>query len=421
MKKMLKKVVSLSLASMLLLSSCGENNGNGSNNSGSSDNGSASSYVQGVTDESVKVGNSIAVSGALAPVGVPYKNGMEAYFLMVNENGGIDGRMIEYAHQDDEFNPEKGKAALEKMVYDEEVFALVGHFGTPIVGATLNDIVDIGIPSVYFATGTGILYNEEATGNERALFPVQPVYPMEGRIMASWAKGEFDASKIGVIYTGDDAGKDLLKGIEQESEVLGLEVVSEQVNVGDVDVSSAVTKIKDANVDLVIIAAIQNTFPQVAKELAKQGAEIDVLTTYVNADVVMVQSIQEDVGTKFDVYANAWVDLTSDELQVYTEWVSKVSNEDLSANAYAMTGWIAASFFVEGLRRLEGEEVTWESYIDAMESAPVSNPFGGELDFANGSRLGTGEMALVKMNIEEESGWEVSKEIMSMEQIINQN
>lgn len=72
--------------------------------------------AQGVTETSIKVGNSIATSGAFAPVGVPFKAGIEAYFKMVNEGGGVKGRKIEYVHQDDEFNPEKGKAILDKLV-----------------------------------------------------------------------------------------------------------------------------------------------------------------------------------------------------------------------------------------------------------------------------------------------------------------
>ena len=61
-----------------------------------------------------------------------------------------------------------------------------------------------------------------------------------------------------------------------------------------------------------------------------------------------------------------------------------------------MTGWIAASFFVEGLSRVDGV-VTWAKFIDAMESAPINNPFGGVIDYANGARLGTQEMNLSKV------------------------
>lgn len=372
--------------------------------------------VQGVTDTTVKVGNSIATSGALAPVGVPFKAGIEAYFKMVNDGGGVDGRTIEYVHQDDEFNPEKGKAAVDRMINDEKIFAFVGHFGTPIVGATLNDIKEAGIPAVYFATGTGILYNENAEGTDRGVYPVQPVYPMEGRIMAAWALGEFNASKVGVIYTNDDAGKDLLKGIKQEVEESNL--VAEQVPPNADDVSAAVTRLKNEGVDVVIIAAIQGTFPQIAKELAKQGNTAPALTTYVNVATSMVDAVKADVAGQYDIYGNAWVDITSPNMAEFGEWVNKVSDEDLSVNAFAMTGWIAAHFFVEGLKRVEGD-LTWESYMEAIESAPIKNPFGGEIDFADGKRLGTQEMSLVKMNAEAIGGWEAFVDFKSINDILN--
>ena len=362
--------------------------------------------AQGVTESTIKVGNSAATSGPLAPVGVPFKAGIEAYFKMVNEAGGVNGRKIEYIHQDDEFNPEKGKAALDRLINDEKVFALVGHFGTPIVGATLNDIKEAGIPAVYFATGTGILYNENATGKDRGIYPVQPVYPMEGRIMAAWAKGEFKGSKVGVIYTNDDAGKDLLKGIKQEAESMGdLVVIEQQVAPGAENVSAAVTKLKDENVDVVIIAAIQGTFPQIAKELAKQGMDKPAITTYVNVDQRMTEAVKADVAGKFDIFGNAWVDMSKPEIENYRKWIKETSKEDLSSNAYAMTGWIAAHFFTEGLKRVDGD-LTWESYMNALESAPVQNPFGGTIDFSEGKRLGTQQMSLSKMNPSVASGWE---------------
>ena len=358
--------------------------------------------AQGVTDTTIKVGNSAATSGAFAPVGVPFNAGIEAYFKMVNEKGGVNGRTIEFVHTDDEFNPEKGKAALDKLVNDDKVFAVVGHFGTPVVGATLDDLKEIGIPAVYFATGTGILYNENATkGEGDNIFPVQPVYPMEGRIMTAWAKGEFKADKIGVIYTNDDAGKDLIKGIETEAENIGgMEVVSEQVAPGAEDVSSAVTKIKNADVDVVIIAGIQGTFPQIAKELAKQGNTKPAITTYVNVDKTMVDLVKADVADKFDIYGNSWVDVTKPAMQEFASTVP----EEFAANAYAMTGWIAADFFVKGLEKVEGE-ITWENYIAAMEKEPIENPFGGMIDFADGKRLGTQEMSLAKMDLTSPTGW----------------
>ena len=149
------------------------------------DNAAVKDGTQGVTDTEILIGNSAAVSGAYAPVGVPFIAGIQAYLDMVNGAGGIGGRKITFIHYDDEFDPVKGKSYLQQLVEDDKVFAIVGHFGTPVVSATINDLKAYGIPSVYFATGIGQLYAEKATTNEEGynIFPVQPIYTTEGQIM----------------------------------------------------------------------------------------------------------------------------------------------------------------------------------------------------------------------------------------------
>jgi len=397
-----------------------DENGNGDNH-GNGDDAGTGGFVQGVTDDTILIGNSIATSGALAPVGVPFKAGMDAYIMMINENGGINGRMIEYIHQDDEFNPERGLAILDGLINDEEVFAIVGSFGTPVIGATFRELVDSGIPAVYFAAGTGVVYNENATdGDGRNTFPVQPVFPMEGRVFAAWAAGTFDAERIGVIFTNDDAGQDLVGGVRQEAETIGgLEVIAEQVAPGADDVTAAVASILAADVDVIVIASIQGTFPQIARELAAQGNTLPALTTYVNVDRTMVDLIADDMaGDSFDIFGSSWVDMTVPEIALYQEWIAQVSNEDFSTNAFAITGWIAMHTFAQGLERVDDGELTWESFIVAMEVAPVENPFGSAIDFSNGSRVGTQDLALAQMSIDEATGWVPYLPFMSMAEIL---
>ena len=336
----------------------------------------------------------------------------------VNDAGGIDGRTIKFLHQDDEFDPAKGKACLASMVEDEKVFAIVGHFGTPVVGATLEDLKDYGIPAVYFATGIGQLYNDKAVGRDRGIMPVQPIYVTEGQIMVARAVGDFGAKTIGIIYTNDDAGKDLLKGAQIKAAELGITLVEAQVAPGTDDASAAVTTIKDANVDFIIGGAIQATIPTIIKELAAQGNDKDVITTYVNVAPVIAEAVMAVTEGKFDVYGNGWVSFEGDRMNALQEFAAAAP--DYAANAYAMTGWIAASFFVEGLRRLEGDEIiTWENYLDAMESAPITNPFGGVIDFGGGKRAGTQEMNLSKINSTAPTKWEVVDGLRSMDDLLN--
>lgn len=380
------------------------------------DNGSNEKQAQGITDTEVFVANSAATSGAFAPVGVPFNAGIEAYFAKVNAEGGVNGRKITFKHQDDEFDPVKGKAMLSNFVEDEKVFAIVGHFGTPVVGATIEDLKDAGIPAVYFATGIGQLYNDNAVGRDRNIFPVQPIYKTEGQIMVARAVGDFGAKKIGIIYTNDDAGKDILWGVEQKAKELGVEVVAEQVAAGATDVSSAVTTIKNANVDFIVGGAIQATIPTIIKELAAQGVNKDVITTYVNVAPVIAEAVVNEISGNFDVYGNGWVSFEGEranELMVFAEHLPEYAD-----NAYAMTGWIAAHFFTEGLKRVEGT-ITWDKYMDALESAPIENPFGGMIDFSNGLRAGTQEMNLSKVKHGSANGeWETVKPLQSIEAIL---
>lgn len=419
---MKKRLLSLLLAGAMVfaLAACNNNDNPSGGNTDPTDNpGTTVENAQGVTDTEVLVANTAAVSGAYASVGLPFVAAIEAYFEMVNSEGGIDGRKITFLHEDDEFDPQKGRAYLQQMVEDEKVFAIVGHFGTPVVSATLEDLKSYGIPSVYFATGIGQLFAENATTNEEGynIFPIQPLYITEGQVMVARGVGNFGAKKIGVIYTNDDAGMNMLEGAEAKAAELGVELVSAQVTPGAADVSAAVTSIKGEGVDFVIVAAIQATMPTIVKEMANQNMTVPAITTYVCAAVSITEQIAADIAGKFDVYASSWKirdEDHADDVAAFTEWMP----EEYVENTDAESGWVAAHVFCEGLRRLEGEAVTWESYMAALEEAPIEIPFGGSIDFSNGQRMGVQSMLLSKCNPDVEGGWEVVYPMEDMATIV---
>lgn len=388
--------------------------------------GSKATVSQGITDTTIKVGNCAATSGAFAPVGVPFNAGLQAYIKKVNDAGGVDGRQIEFVHYDDEFDPVKGKAFTEQLINDDKVFAIVGHFGTPTIGATLDLLKETGIPTVYFAAGIAALYNEDATSPEKGegLYPVQPIYVTEGRLIVARAVEEHNAKKIGVIYTNDDAGKDLLLGVENQVQKLGgdYSVVKEQINPGAADVSSAVLKMKNENVDIIVAASIQATLPTIVKGLISQGVDKPVFTTYSNADATTIANFAADYSSssnKFPIYSNAWVDLSdAEEVNAFVEGMTNFGEPDYAGNAFAMAGWIAGHFLCEGLKRTEGKTLNWENFMDAMESAEFKIPMGGTVNYANGQRLGTQAMSLLKVSTDGAS-WENVKPVEDLNTIID--
>lgn len=381
---------------------------------------------QGVTETTIKVGNTAATSGAFAAVGVPFNAGIEAYFKKVNDAGGVDGRLLEFVHYDDEFDPIKAKAFTEQLINDDKVFALVGHFGTPTIGATLDLLKESGIPTVYFAAGIASLYNEDATTveNGKGLFPVQPIYVTEGRLIVARAVEEHGAKKIGVIYTNDDAGKDLLSGVENQVGKLGGDytVVTEQVNPGATDVSSAVLKMKDENVDVIVAASIQATLPTIVKGLISQGVNKPVFTTYSNADATTIGNFATDYAStsnKFPIYSNAWVDLSdADEVNAFVEGMTNFGQPDYAGNAFSMAGWIAGHFMVEGLKRVEGETLNWDNFMKGMESAEFKIPMGGTINYADGKRLGTQSMSLLQVS-EDGLTWVSAKPVEDLNVILD--
>ena len=418
----MKKLIALLLVFVMAFSLVACTEGETNNDGTAGNDGTTAESAQGVTADKIIIANSAATSGNYAVVGLPFLAGINGYLNMVNEAGGIDGRKIEFLHTDDEFDPVKGKSALVQYVEDDKVFAIVGHFGTPVVGATLEDLKSYGIPSVYFATGIGQLYADGATTNAEGynIFPVQPLYVTEGQLMVARGVGTFGATKIGMIYTNDDAGKNMLEGAQAKASELEIELVAEQVTAGSADVSAAVTAILSQNVDFVIVGAIQATMPTIVKELAAQGNTAPAITTYVNAAVAISEQIASDISGKFDVYVSSWKtrdDAHADDVALFKQWV----DDEYENNADAESGWIAAHVFCEGLRRLEGKTVTWEAYMKALEEAPIDVPFGGSISFANGRRAGVEEMLLSKCNINDASGtgWEVVYPMASMDTILN--
>lgn len=383
-------------------------------------------YVQGVTDSEILIANSAATSGTYAPVGGPFIAGLQGYLNMVNAQGGIAGRKITLLHTDDEFDPAKGSAALTKFVEDDKVFAIVGDFGAPVVAANVGQLKDYGIPAVHFVTGIGQLYAANAKTNADGynLFPVQPIYLSEGGIMVAYATGKFQAKKLGIIYTNDDAGMDFEKGaVAQIKSMQGIDYVEQQVPAGAADVSAAVTAIKQANVDFVIVGSIQGTMPTIVKELAAQSVNKDCITSYVNESFALSQAVVNDIQGKFDVYGLGWVDFTSPDAQAALAQYQANVDPQYATNLYGQTGWVAAYFFCEGLRRVENGQLTWASFMKAMEQAPINNPFGGAIDYSNGQRLGSQVMNLSKVvpeSVDYPAGWQQVEPLQTMSTLLGQ-
>ncbi len=406
--------------------------------------------VQGVTDTEILVGNTAGTSGTLMSIGGPFKAAMEAYFWYYNQpaktaaedmavtgladgggKGGYEGKKIRYIHYDDQ--GVDTVTMTDKLINDDKVFAIVGHFGTDGVVATLDDIKAKGIPMVYAASGVSALYNEEAKGYERAVMPVQPIYETEGRLMLARAVADtkdeilygLKATKVGVLNTSDDAGRGMKRGIEIQAKEMGVSVEYQEASAASgTDYSAAVTALKNKGCDVVIVATVA-PFANVLKAMKAANFDAKVLTTYSNAGAQTLADLATEgsITVNRPVYYSGWVDNTSatgyvDYLKlcmifqaydlahnialVENPYVPGVYLSAKALDAYAFAGYIAADVFCQGLDRVKAAdlELTWKNYVDQMESAEIVIPMGSgaKLDYSEGKRLGTTYLNLSKFD-----------------------
>jgi branched-chain amino acid transport system substrate-binding protein len=167
-------------------------------------------YDTGATDTEIKIGQTMPYSGPASAYGQIGKTQL-AYFKMINEQGGINGRKINLISVDDGYSPPKTVEMIRKLVEQDEVLFIFQSLGTPSNSAIHKYMNQKKVPQLFVATGA----TKWADPKEYPwTMGWQPNYQTEGRIYAKDILTNHPNAKIGVLYQNDDYGKDLLKGLK---------------------------------------------------------------------------------------------------------------------------------------------------------------------------------------------------------------
>ncbi|MGY3607406.1 MULTISPECIES: ABC transporter substrate-binding protein [unclassified Bradyrhizobium] len=171
----------------------------------------ANNYGPGVTDTEIKLGTTAPYSGPASGYGV-YGQAQTAYFQMVNDNGGINGRKINLVSLDNAFSPPKAVEQTRKLVESEEVFAIAGFLGTATNAAVQKYLNAKKVPSLFLTSGA------ERFNDPKEfpwIVPFYPIYVAQGAALATFILNEKPDAKIAVHYVNDDLGKDFLRGLKK--------------------------------------------------------------------------------------------------------------------------------------------------------------------------------------------------------------
>ncbi|AVT82220.1 ABC transporter substrate-binding protein [Rhodopseudomonas palustris] len=171
----------------------------------------ASKYSPGVTDTEIKLGTTAPYSGPASSYGI-YGQAQTAYFKMINDNGGINGRKINLISLDNAFSPPKAVEQTRKLVESDEVFAIAGFLGTAANAAVQKYLNGKKVPNLFLTSGAE-RFNDPK--EYPWIIPFYPLYVAQGAALGAYVLKEKPNAKIAVQYLNDDLGKDFLRGFKK--------------------------------------------------------------------------------------------------------------------------------------------------------------------------------------------------------------
>ena len=222
----------------------------------------------GVTATEVKIGNTNPYSGPASVYGTIGK-AIAAYFKMLNDEGGVNGRKLNFVSLDDGYSPPKTVEMVRQLVEQEQVLFLFQTLGTPTNTAIWKYMNDQHVPHLFVATGA------TKWGDPKGhpwTMGWQPTYQAEAHIYAEYILKHLPNAKIGILYQNDDYGKDYLKGFKDGLGPDGQKmIVSEQTyEVTDPTVDSQIVNLKESGADVFF----NITIPKFAAQAIRRAADI---------------------------------------------------------------------------------------------------------------------------------------------------
>ena len=324
-------------------------------------------YDTGATDTEIKIGNTMPYSGPLSSYALIGRTAA-AFFRKLNDEGGINGRKINFISYDDNYSPPKTVEQARKLVESDDVLFMFLNLGTPTNTAIQKYMNQKQVPQLFVATGA-------TKFGDPANFPWtmgwQPTYQTEGRIYAKYILRNLPQAKVGILYQNDDSGRDYVKGLKDG---LGAEASKRMIvaelpyDPTDPTVDSQIVSLKTSGADVFF----DSTAPKFAAQAIKKVVEIGWHPVHLLASVSnSVGSVYRPAGLENskgvlsaqylkDPTDPAWKD--DPAIKEWLAFMDKYFPDGDKSSSFSVLGYLLAQTLVQVLK-LCGDELTRENVM----------------------------------------------------------
>lgn len=328
---------------------------------------------QGVSKTEIVLGTLQDLSGPLAPLGAPLRNGLQMRLDEANERGGVHGRKLRMVVEDTGYDPRKAVLATHKLIQNDKIFATIGNLGSAVVNATMTNFLDAGIPHLFPAAPQSNTYEPR----HMLKFAITPAYSVTTPLAAKYLVMQNGYKKIGVLYQDDDYGQDVVKGIEAMARELNVGLCEKlSYKRGATDFSSQIARLKAADCDFLVLATVVRETIGAYAAARTQGWKVPMLVTVAG---YTAQIHQLGGATMDGLYAalltpHPYPDAGNKALQAWIENYRK--RYAVEPNTWSVLGYSAADLLVRSLDRA-GPTLTVDRMVSALESIRTSGDIFG--------------------------------------------
>jgi branched-chain amino acid transport system substrate-binding protein len=324
-------------------------------------------YDPGASDTEIKVGNIMPYSGPLSAYALIGRT-EAAFFKMINDQGGVNGRRINFISYDDAFSPPKTVEQARKLVEDDEVLFIFQNLGTPTSNAIQKYLNGKKVPQLFVATGATKFGDYK---NFPWTMGWQPTYQTEGRIYARYILDNLPQGKIGILYQNDDSGRDYLKGLKDG---LGADTAKRMIvaelpyDTTDPTIDSQIVAIKAAGADIFFDEASPKFAAMAIRKVAELGWKPTVFLASVSNSVGSVlkpAGLDNSKGVLSSNYIKdptdpAWKD--DPAIKEWSAFMDKYFPEGDKTSSFSTYGYAVAQTLVQILKQC-GDELTRDNVM----------------------------------------------------------